>query len=158
VSRRRNGTRRASPTSSAAPSPRRSVSLPNVSRAMCPRRPTIACAPASAISSSCPAAAWECSVRLQGCRPQFGCCASEIRDGGGYALARLTVCRSTSARRDEAFELAQRLQPQFHRTEALGLLELGCGAEDHAQRNLRRPVLILERGPGVGMFRPVLAP
>lgn len=64
----------------------------------------------------------------------------------------------SSAGCDEALQLAQGLQPQFHRTEALRLLELGSRAEHHAHRHLRRTVLILERGPGVGMFRPVLAP
>src|SRR5690606_35217936 len=66
--------------------------------------------------------------------------------------------RRLSAGRDEALQLAQGLQPQFHGTEALRLLKLGSGAEHHAERDLRRPVLILERGPRVGMLRPVLAP
>ena len=33
---------------------------------------------------------------------------------------------------DEALKFAQRLQPQFHSTEALRLLELGSRAKDHA--------------------------
>ena len=67
-------------------------------------------------------------------------------------------CRSISTRCDETFQFAQCLQTQFQRTEALRLLKLGGRAEYHAQRDFRRSVLILERGPGVGMFRPVLAP
>jgi hypothetical protein len=54
--------------------------------------------------------------------------------------------RSISAGCDEAFQLAQRLLSQLHGTEALRLLELGSRAQDHAQRYLRCPVLILERG------------
>src|SRR5690554_6535291 len=68
------------------------------------------------------------------------------------------VAPSPRPRCNEAFQFTQSLLAQFHRTDALRRLELGNRAEYHAQRNLRRPILILERGPGVGVFRPVLAP
>src|SRR5690606_22161570 len=74
------------------------------------------------------------------------------------AISRRAEAFHALSPQDEALQLAQRFQPQFHSTEALGLLELGLRAEDHAQRHFGAPVLILERGPGVGMFRPVLAP
>ena len=54
----------------------------------------------------------------------------------------------------EAFQVAESLQPQFCSAKPLRVLKPG----HHAQCDLRCPGLTLERGPGVGMFRPVLAP
>jgi hypothetical protein len=45
---------------------------------------------------------------------------------------------------DEAFQFAQSLQTQFHGTETFRVLKFGSRAEYHAQRDFRRPVLILE--------------
>lgn len=99
-------------------------------------------------------------------RGDGGCAPSAVGPEGalpqGFHLRRADFVpagrRGFSAGGDEAFQFSQSLLTQFHGAKTLRFRKLGRRAEYHAQRDFRRPVPILERNPGVGMFRPVLAP